>query len=481
MRDQEVKWPEALDAIEEAIAIIDVENNILQANRCYAELVGIPKEKLIGRKCYEVVHCNIGSKSACPHVATLKTKRRASIEFKESNLGPGTYSITTFPVFGSRGKIKGIVHIIRDITERKKVERALRESEERYRDLFESSYDVIVLSDASNRIIDINPRGVELTGYARSELLRMDILRDLVFPVDREMIRKVLEQVANGEERIYEVRWRTKEGRIIWFEGASTASLSPHGKPVFRCTLRNITNRKKAEEIMKRRLMRYRLEDGNLYLVKEKLHSVSFEVFQELLMVGYEGVIISRNSEEELKQSIKGKFKFWWLAESGGINTVPPEIDELERRIKNFQSKKAIMIDRLDYLIFKAGFKETLSFIQKLREIALISGHIMLLSIDPLTLSGQEMMLLEKEVKEIELLRRRISQDLFECLRFIHSQDLRGLSTCYSDISLNLGLSRPTVRRRVLELVRAGYLKECKKGRKKLVELTELGRNLLLK
>ena len=69
------------------------------------------------------------------------------------------------------------VHIaaIRDISDRKQAEEALRESEERYRTLFEQANDGIHLTNGNDEIVDVNPRMCEIMGYSREELLTMRI------------------------------------------------------------------------------------------------------------------------------------------------------------------------------------------------------------------------------------------------------------------------------------------------------------------
>ena len=139
-----------------------------------------------------------------------------------------------------------------DITERKKVEDELRESEDKYRDLFESASDIVLAVGSQGEIIDINRRAEELTGFTRQELLEMNVLRDLTVAEDRDRIRQVIANLIKGLRQVYEVRWRTKDGTILLFEGSSSARMTKEGKFLCtRCILRDITERKKAEKALK--------------------------------------------------------------------------------------------------------------------------------------------------------------------------------------------------------------------------------------
>jgi len=248
--------------------------------------------------------------------------------------------------------------------------------------------------------------------------------------------------------------------------------------------VRDITERKRTEEEMKRRLMKFKLEDGKLYLVQENNPSISLEAFKDLLKVGYPGFVISRTPEKYFKKSVMNNvFEFLWLAEKGEKNTLPPKINEIELRLENLHRKSAILIDRVDYLIFKNGFKKILSFVQHLREFTYLAGHIVIMSIDPTTLSKQELRLLEKENAEIEPRpeKKKLPEEQLKILKYIYEDNIIGVKPSFTKIGQELGISKPTVRKRIRLLVSAGYLMEIIKGRNKIVELTEMGRNLFFK
>src|SRR5262249_18592075 len=70
--------------------------------------------------------------------------------------------------------VQAIVVNLRDITEYKQAEEALRASEAKYRSVFEAAHDVMVLADAQGNILEVNHRAEQVLGYSRSELLRMN-------------------------------------------------------------------------------------------------------------------------------------------------------------------------------------------------------------------------------------------------------------------------------------------------------------------
>ncbi len=137
----------------------------------------------------------------------------------------------------------------REIAERRLAEAAIRQSEERYRMLFETSKDTIFITDPDGRLIDINPAGVELFGFnSTEELFEVNVGRDLYLrPEDRTTF---LEQVAEeGFVRDAELALVRKGGEVITVLATSSAVKDETGRVVaFRGILRDVTDQRKLEQ-----------------------------------------------------------------------------------------------------------------------------------------------------------------------------------------------------------------------------------------
>ena len=148
--------------------------------------------------------------------------------------------------------------------------------------------------------------------------------------------------------------------------------------------------------------------------------------------------------------------------------------------MKKFQV--AILIDRLDYIITKNNFKKVLEFVQYLHDEAYIKNHIIIFSLDPNTLTKVELSKLEKETLELTPVKRiKISDKYLNILKFIFKQNMIGMNPTLTEIKEELGISKPTVIKRVRELELAKYLVQKVKGRSKLVRITEKGNELFFK
>jgi len=133
------------------------------------------------------------------------------------------------------------------------------EDESAAKHLFKLSRDVILSLDRNGNILCINRRGVQLSGYSETELRAAKISERLLLPEDRTAVAQILHDLVRGKTREYEVRWRTKDGAIVHFDGVSVPRLSENGEFLSTlCTLRDITERKSAEEKLRKSEEKYR-------------------------------------------------------------------------------------------------------------------------------------------------------------------------------------------------------------------------------
>jgi|Deesub1362B_J571_1020462.scaffolds.fasta_scaffold00175_29 PAS domain S-box-containing protein len=130
---EQVKLAEAeleniFESISDLLYITTEDYTIRNINKAVVEKVGLSKDEIIGRKCYEVFHGMDKPYEQCPHHKTVETKRAHIEEFEDPYRG-GTFLTSTSPLFDSSGKFLGTVHIVRDISELKKLREKLAQAE----------------------------------------------------------------------------------------------------------------------------------------------------------------------------------------------------------------------------------------------------------------------------------------------------------------------------------------------------------------
>ncbi len=148
------------------------------------------------------------------------------------------------------GRLRSILAAVQDVTDWKMAEDGLRESEMRFRAIFEQSPLAITLATTDGRFVRVNAAAERMFGYPHEELLGLTFL-DLTYPDDREAGVGKYRQLAQGEIPSFSVekRYRRKDGRIIWGNVFVTLIRDQHGEPRFTLGMvKDITERKQAEE-----------------------------------------------------------------------------------------------------------------------------------------------------------------------------------------------------------------------------------------
>ncbi len=156
-------------------------------------------------------------------------------------------SLWAAPLRNTQGGVGGSILILADTTESKIAEQKLRESEERYRDLFENAHDLIYSIDLNGNIISVNKAAERATGYTRGEALTMNAAQ-LLKPRDLARARQIVQSyLAGGGANKCEVALVTKHGREVLLE-LSNRLLLDKGRPVgIHGIARDITDRKRWE------------------------------------------------------------------------------------------------------------------------------------------------------------------------------------------------------------------------------------------
>jgi len=169
---------------------------------------------------------------------------------------------TIFPVEISSGVFliqdrRMLCAIIRDITERKRAEAAINESEEKYRRLFDESIDAIYITSREGKFLDANQTSLKLFDYAREELINNINIRKLyIRPGDRDKFQQEIE--GKGSVRNYPIEFRKKNGTGMNCLLTSTLRVSSDGDILgYQGIIRDITKRKLAEEALRESEKKY--------------------------------------------------------------------------------------------------------------------------------------------------------------------------------------------------------------------------------
>jgi PAS domain S-box-containing protein len=258
---------------------------------------------------------------------------------------PITVWVSITPVKDGQGHIIGISTIARDITERKRAEVTLRLSEARYRRLFETAPDGILILDAeTGQVVDANPFMRALLGYSPEEFLGKKLWEIGPFK-GIEVSKTVFAELQIKDSVRYEsMSLERKDGRTVEAEFISNAYFVEQRR-LIQCNIRDITERKQAEEALRLSESRYRRQfetapDGILILDAQTGQVVDANPFMRALL-GY--------SPEELL----GK-KLWEIGPFKGIEVSKTIFAEL--KVKDSVRYESLSLERKDGVRVEAEF-----------------------------------------------------------------------------------------------------------------------------
>ncbi|TAK08644.1 MAG: PAS domain S-box protein, partial [Candidatus Manganitrophaceae bacterium] len=182
-------------------------------------------------------------------------------------------SLTISPIRDQSGRIVGASSIKRNITERKKMEKVLRESEARKAAILESSLDCIMIIDHQGKILEFNPAAESTFGYLRREVLGKEMAELMIPPSLREQHRAgMAHYLENRESAVLYRRIEMTAMRSDRSEFPAELTMIPihlEGPPIFTCYLRDISERQRTEE------------ERNRFLIQERISRTEAEEAQQ--------------------------------------------------------------------------------------------------------------------------------------------------------------------------------------------------------
>lgn len=242
-------FDQVLSASPDPICVIDRMGRFTYVNLAIAQLFGLAQAEILGKTVQEL---NLPPEGIelfdNQREVVFATRRPLTDEISYPTLnGVRHYEYILSPILGTGSSVEAVICTARDITERKRVEESLRESEANYRHLFEYANDSIFIIDLStSRILDANQNASRRLGYTRKELLNLKT-KDIDVPINEERQRKIGHQMQATGSIIFEHALRRKDGGQVQVE-ISSRVIEYRDRLVSLSFVRDISKRKQAEE-----------------------------------------------------------------------------------------------------------------------------------------------------------------------------------------------------------------------------------------
>ncbi len=250
-RQESELWMRSMfDSTDEALLVITPDRVLRDVNPATERMFGYTREEVVGKSTglFHVDHehyLEFGRRIS--EAFDLEETAAFDFELKRKNGEVFPTEHTVSLLRNPTGDPMGIASVVRDISERKRAEAALRESEIRYRSLFEDSKDAIIVSTMDGRLVDINKAGEDLFGYTRKEMMEMDIRELYADPADRLRFQQEIER--HGAVHDYEFTFRRKDGGELQCVGSEAVRRAEDGTILgYQGVIRDITEHRRLEE-----------------------------------------------------------------------------------------------------------------------------------------------------------------------------------------------------------------------------------------
>jgi PAS domain S-box-containing protein len=250
LRESEERYKELAESIGDVFFAMDKDLRYTYWNRISEELFGLPAKDVVGKTFQELFPQLAGTETEELYRKEVLDAAPRTVVDKIDVGGKTVYfEVRIYP------SKKGISVFARDVTERKIMEEALRESEERYRSIFESAVHGIFQSTRQGHYLNVNPAYASMLGYGSPQEL-MDSVQEIsaqlfVNPEDRLAFVNSIE--SRGMLEGFETQICTREGKTIWISTNARAVRNEEGDIThYEGFVANITARKEAEQAVKR-------------------------------------------------------------------------------------------------------------------------------------------------------------------------------------------------------------------------------------
>ncbi|MEW5956430.1 MAG: PAS domain S-box protein [Chloroflexota bacterium] len=258
-------------------------------------------EEVIGKTDWDIFPPDEAQRTTELEQRVLDTGESQRAEVRITRGGsPCWFDAVLQPMRDQAGQVAGIRGYVRDITERKRAEEALRHSEARYRALYRDNPTMIFTLDTGGTILSVNPFGASQLGYTIGELEGQPVLK-VFYADDRPAVAEQLRRCVQNPQQVYRWQFRKirKDGGLLWVEELAQAVDGLNGMLNVLVVCQDVTERKQAEEERERLLAQVEQERARAEAQAAELDAFVSSMVAGVVMYSPDGAIVRMNETAE--------------------------------------------------------------------------------------------------------------------------------------------------------------------------------------
>ena len=255
--ESEIKYRSMVETSSSGVAVANETGNLILVNDKLCQIYGFGKDEVMGRQFFDFVHPDDREKIITDFMEAVdKSQTLPALEFRGVRKDGSTIWLFTSPsALVIEGHLTGFSVIVQDITQLKQAEEALKESEQRYRSLFDHNPAMTYALDRSGRFTSVNATAIRKSGYTEEEALTMNFSQ-VVAPEYIETVKNNFVKALNGEPQLYEATMITRDGNRIDINITSTPIITDGRVIGIYGIAEDITGRKKSAKDLKMALQK---------------------------------------------------------------------------------------------------------------------------------------------------------------------------------------------------------------------------------
>jgi len=260
LESSERRYRELYDNLRDGFAVVNLKGKITKWNKAFQEMLGYPDKEIrklsyndiTPEKWHDLENRIIKEQVLHRGYSDLYEK-----EYRRKDGAIFPVTLRTYLIRDERRKPTGMWAFVRDITDRKKAVEALRQSEEKYRTLFEDSRDAIAITDRDGTFLDVNKAMLDLFGYRKEQMMKMKFQDLYVDPADVARFQHEIEK--KGSLRDHEAKLLKKGGKVMHCLLIATQRRSENGAMRgYQGIVRDITAQRETEEALRESEKKYK-------------------------------------------------------------------------------------------------------------------------------------------------------------------------------------------------------------------------------